>query len=81
MSIKVLTGSFLGRLKTLGVLEQIEKYPKVFDPLFVYQHKKLTADEITDIFQVQHCPRGSNQYERENLSLLFWNDMLIDIEE
>ena len=53
----------------------------MFEPLFVYQHKKLTADEITDIFQVQRSPRGSNQYERENLLLSFWNDMLIDIEE
>ena len=47
----------------------------------MYQHKKLTADKITDIFQVQRSPRGSNQYERENLLLSFWNDMLIDIEE
>ena len=73
--------AFKEGLKTLEVLEQIEKFPKVFEPLFVYQHKKLTADEITDIFQVQRSPRGSNQYERENLLLSFWNDMLIDIEE
>ena len=44
----------------------------------MYQHKKLTADEITNIFQVQRSPHGSsNQYERENLLLSFWNDMLI----
>ena len=59
--------AFKEGLKTLEVLEQIEKYPKVFEPLFVCQQKKLTADEITDIFQVQ---RSS-----------FWNDMLKDIEE
>ena len=25
-------------MKTLGILEQIETYPKVFEPLFIYKH-------------------------------------------
>ncbi len=68
-------------LKTLGVLEQIEKYPNAFEPLFIYHHKKLTAEDITNIFKVQRSLPGSNKFETENLLLSFWHDLLIDIEE
>ena len=68
-------------MKTLGILEQIETYPKVFEPLFIYKHKKLTADEVTNLFQVKRSLPGSNKFEDENLLLSFWNDLLIDIEE
>ena len=68
-------------LKTLGVLEQIEKYPNAFEPLFIYHHKKLTPEDITNIFKVQRSLPGSNKFETENLLLSFWHDLLIDIEE
>ena len=68
-------------LKTLGVLEQIEMYPDVFAPLFTHQQKKLTADEVSDLFQVECSTPGSNKFESENLLLSFWNDMLQDVED
>ena len=68
-------------LKTLGVLEQIENYPKVFEPLFIYRPNKLTADSFTAIFEVQRSISGSNKFESENLLLSLWNDLLMDIEE
>ena len=68
-------------LKALGVLEQIGKYSNAFEPLFIYQHKKITAVDITTIFKVQHSLPGSNKFETENLLLSFWYDLLLDIEE
>lgn len=59
-------------LKVLGVLEQIEKYPNAFEPLFIYQHKKITAENITAIVKVQRSLPGSNKFETENLLLSFW---------
>ncbi|KAJ8273933.1 hypothetical protein GJAV_G00107130 [Gymnothorax javanicus] len=68
-------------LKTLGVLEQIQKHPDSFRPLFCYEPRTLTADQVDDLFTIHLSPEGSNKRVAEEVVITFWRDYLQDAEE
>lgn len=67
-------------LKTLGVLEKIQKYPDSFRPLFCYEPSVLTADQLDDLFTIHLSPEGSNKRVAEEVVIPFWRDYLQDAE-
>ncbi|XP_023153201.1 uncharacterized protein LOC118470384 isoform X1 [Amphiprion ocellaris] len=48
-------------LRTLGVLEKIQKHPDSFRPLFCYEPSTLTADQLDDLVAIRLSPEGSNK--------------------
>uniref|UniRef100_A0A3P8S9T1 HECT domain-containing protein n=1 Tax=Amphiprion percula TaxID=161767 RepID=A0A3P8S9T1_AMPPE len=58
-------------LKTLGVLEKIQKHPDSFRPLFCYEPSPLTADQLDDLFAIRLSPEGSNKRVVEEKILAF----------
>ncbi|XP_074535571.1 G2/M phase-specific E3 ubiquitin-protein ligase-like [Halichoeres trimaculatus] len=67
-------------LKTLGVLEKIQKHPDSFRPLFCYEPTTLTADQLDDLFTIRLSPEGSNKRVVEEVVIPFWRDYLQDAE-
>ncbi|TKS71947.1 G2/M phase-specific E3 ubiquitin-protein ligase [Collichthys lucidus] len=72
---------FCEGLKTLGVLEKIQKYPDRFRPLFCYEPSALTADQLDDLFTIHLSSEGSNKRVAEEVVIPFWRDYLQDAEE
>ncbi|XP_060941362.1 G2/M phase-specific E3 ubiquitin-protein ligase-like [Limanda limanda] len=68
-------------LKTLGVLEKIQRHPDSFRPLFCYEPSTLTADQVDDVFRIWLSPEGSNTRAAEEIVVTFWRDYLQDAEE
>ena len=73
--------SFKEGLKTLGVLEAMSKYPKLFREAFCYKSQPLTVSMVQSIFTVECSEEGSNRRNAESLILSRWNDFLQDAEE
>uniref|UniRef100_A0A3Q0R9L2 HECT domain-containing protein n=1 Tax=Amphilophus citrinellus TaxID=61819 RepID=A0A3Q0R9L2_AMPCI len=61
---------FCEGLKTLGVLEKIRSHPESFRPLFCYEPRTLTADQVDDLFSIHLSPEGSNKRAEEGPSKL-----------
>ncbi|XP_030588086.1 G2/M phase-specific E3 ubiquitin-protein ligase [Archocentrus centrarchus] len=72
---------FCEGLKTLGVLEKIRSHPESFRPLFCYEQRTLTADQVDDLFSIHLSPEGSNKRAAEEMVVTFWRDYLQDAEE
>ncbi|XP_076578623.1 G2/M phase-specific E3 ubiquitin-protein ligase-like [Chaetodon auriga] len=72
---------FAEGLKTLGLLEELRKNPAVFYSLFVSEEIPLQAKDLCTLFDVDFSVQGSNRRDRENTTICFWRDWLIDIEE
>ncbi|XP_059201469.1 uncharacterized protein LOC131981267 isoform X1 [Centropristis striata] len=68
-------------LKTLGVLEKIQKHPDSFRPLFCFEPSTLTADQVDDLFNIRLSPEGSNKRVAEEVVITYWRDYLQDAEE
>ncbi|XP_028259851.1 uncharacterized protein LOC114434702 [Parambassis ranga] len=68
-------------LKTLGVLDKIQKNPDSFRPLFCHEPSTLTADQVDDLFTIRLSPEGSNKRVAEEVVITFWRDYLQDTEE
>ncbi|XP_067234485.1 G2/M phase-specific E3 ubiquitin-protein ligase-like isoform X1 [Chanodichthys erythropterus] len=72
---------FVEGLKTLGLLEELRKNPAVFYNMFVSEEIPLQAKDLCTLFDVDFSAQGSNRRARENMTICFWRDWLIDIEE
>uniref|UniRef100_A0A3B5Q634 Uncharacterized LOC106700434 n=1 Tax=Xiphophorus maculatus TaxID=8083 RepID=A0A3B5Q634_XIPMA len=72
---------FMEGLKTLNVLDEIQKNPAVFHELFVCEEKPLSARDLNTLFQVCFSVQGSNKRRIENQTICYWRDWLVDIEE
>ncbi|XP_027892549.1 uncharacterized protein LOC114156365 isoform X3 [Xiphophorus couchianus] len=72
---------FMEGLKTLNVLDEIQKNPAVFHELFVCKEKPLLARDLNTLFQVCFSVQGSNKRRIENQTICYWRDWLVDIEE
>lgn len=72
---------FTEGLKTLGLLEELRKNPAVFYNMFVSEEIPLQAKDLCTLFDVDFSVQGSNKRARENTTMCFWRDWLIDIEE
>ncbi|XP_026072619.1 G2/M phase-specific E3 ubiquitin-protein ligase-like [Carassius auratus] len=71
---------FVEGLKTLGLLEELRKNPAVFYNMFVSEEIPLQAKDLCTLFDVDFSVQGSNRRDRENMTICFWRDWLIDIE-
>ncbi|XP_053192741.1 uncharacterized protein LOC128376917 [Scomber japonicus] len=72
---------FCEGLKTLGVLEKIQKHPDSFRPLFCHEPSILTAEQVDDLFTIRLSPGGSNKRVAEEVVVTYWRDYLQDAEE
>ncbi|XP_054883092.1 G2/M phase-specific E3 ubiquitin-protein ligase-like [Poeciliopsis prolifica] len=72
---------FVEGLKTLNVLDEIQKNPALFHELFVCAEKPLLARDLYTLFQVCFSVQGSNKRRIENQTICYWRDWLVDIEE
>ncbi|XP_032402207.1 G2/M phase-specific E3 ubiquitin-protein ligase-like [Xiphophorus hellerii] len=71
---------FMEGLKTLNVLDEIQKNPEVFHELFVCEEKPLLTRDLYTLFQVCFSVQGSNKRRIENQTICYWRDWLVDIE-
>ncbi|XP_062407242.1 G2/M phase-specific E3 ubiquitin-protein ligase-like [Sardina pilchardus] len=71
---------FAEGLKTLGVLEELRKNPTLFYNMFVSEEIPLQAKDLCTLFDVDFSVQGSNRRDRENSTICFWRDWLIEIE-
>ncbi|XP_062870183.1 G2/M phase-specific E3 ubiquitin-protein ligase-like [Trichomycterus rosablanca] len=72
---------FAEGLRTLGLLEELQKNSGLFYDLFVSEERPLLARDMCTLFEVRFSMQGSNRRARENQTICFWRDWLIDIEE
>nr|XP_023670414.1 G2/M phase-specific E3 ubiquitin-protein ligase-like [Paramormyrops kingsleyae] len=72
---------FAEGFKTLGLLDQLQRYPSIFHEMFVCEEKPLQAKDLNSLFTVDFSRLGSNRRAQENQTICFWRDWLIDIEE
>ncbi|CAM4672662.1 unnamed protein product [Leuciscus chuanchicus] len=68
-------------LQTLGLLEEMQKYPALFNDMFVNEQRPLQAKDLCSLFYVNFSPQGSNRRAKENQTICYWRDWLIDVEE
>ncbi|XP_060759564.1 G2/M phase-specific E3 ubiquitin-protein ligase-like isoform X2 [Neoarius graeffei] len=71
---------FRDGLMSLGVLDALQRHPLQMKCLFVKAEKRLTAAEIENLFRIIQSERGSNGFEEECRTLVFWQDYLQDAE-
>ena len=67
-------------MKSLGVLEALQRYPLQMKTLFVKTEQSLTASDLENLFHIVHSERGSNAFQGECRTLAFWQDYLQDAE-
>ncbi|XP_041844497.1 uncharacterized protein LOC121642078 isoform X2 [Melanotaenia boesemani] len=72
---------FIEGFKTLGLLKEMKRHPALFLPLFVNEDIPLQAKDLVTLFKVDFSVQGSNRRAKENRTICFWRDLLIEIEE
>ncbi|KAA0722928.1 G2/M phase-specific E3 ubiquitin-protein ligase [Triplophysa tibetana] len=72
---------FRDGMKTLGVLDAIQRHPASFLPILCHQPTPLSADIIEELFEVRLSQKGSNNRVQEEVVVPFWRDYLQDIED
>jgi len=71
---------FKDGLKTMALLDSIQKYPHLYEDSFCECPVTLTANTLEDIFTVTMSEMGSNHHDAELSVVGFWRDFLQDIE-
>ncbi|XP_030611803.1 G2/M phase-specific E3 ubiquitin-protein ligase-like isoform X3 [Archocentrus centrarchus] len=71
---------FRDGLRSLGVLDALQKYPLQMKCLFVKAGKALKATDMENLFKIIHSERGSNAFQDECRTLAFWQDYLQEAE-
>lgn len=67
----------------MGLLTAIKEHGDTMKPFFVYNEKKLTADDILVLYQVSlmaMSEEGSNRRKKEDATVSWWRDMVLDME-
>jgi hypothetical protein len=67
-------------LDTLGVLGLMRQYPAQFLGTLVAGFYKPTAQQLTEMFEMDFSPQGSNRRTEEEQVYLNWTFYLNDIE-
>lgn len=67
-------------LKTLGLLDELQKNSESFYSMFVSEERPLQAKDLCTLFEVDFSIQGSNRRIIENRIICFWRDWLIDVE-
>ena len=77
----VFLSSFKKGLSSLGVLSAIQQHPSAMEEVFLAGVKEpLSAAQFDALCDVEFAEQGSNKRQIENLALVFWRDMLQDLE-
>lgn len=71
---------FVEGLRTLGLLDEMQKNSELFYDLFVCEERPLLARDLCTLFEVCFSTQGSNKRATENQTICYWRDWLIDIE-
>ncbi|KAF5889714.1 G2/M phase-specific E3 ubiquitin-protein ligase-like, partial [Clarias magur] len=73
---------FVERLRALNLLDELRRNPAIFyNIMFVNEERPLQAKDLCTLFEVDFSVQGSNRRAIENMTICFWSDWLIDIEE
>ncbi|KAM9486989.1 G2/M phase-specific E3 ubiquitin-protein ligase-like isoform 2-T2 [Clarias gariepinus] len=72
---------FLEGLRTLSLLDELRRNPAIFYNMFVNEERPLQAKDLCTLFEVDFSVQGSSRRVVENMTICFWRDWLIDIEE
>ncbi|XP_078023185.1 uncharacterized protein LOC117259544 isoform X3 [Epinephelus lanceolatus] len=72
---------FVEGFRTLGLLEELRENPAVFRSMFVSEERPLQAKDLFSLFGIDYSVQGSNKRAKENSTICYWRDWLIDIEE
>lgn len=67
-------------LSTLGVLNEVQRYPSIMQDVFVHNKTELDATTVEDLFSVNWSLHGSNRFMREKVTQTHWRDFLQDSE-
>lgn len=67
-------------LQTAGLSALLEQHGSVMKDLFLHQDKKVTADFIQDLFEVEYSLLGSNYRFIEEAIIMNWLSYLKDLE-
>ena len=65
-------------LKTLGILDCLQKYPIQFSDIFCKRPTPLDAQTVDLLFSPRFSEEGSNARSREEQAIVFWRDYLQD---
>ena len=65
---------------TLNCLQLIRDHPVHFRPHFIYSNKRLSADDLLQLFPPQFSLEGSNHREEEERIFMYWADFMYHIE-
>jgi len=72
---------FKDGLRTLNVLQAVERHTDAMRSVFVHQCCPLTASDVDAVFKMRHLSeRGSNRWQAETRTLAYWADFLQDLE-
>ncbi|XP_036433504.1 G2/M phase-specific E3 ubiquitin-protein ligase [Colossoma macropomum] len=63
-------------LRTLGLLEELQKNSGLFYNMFVSEERPPQARDLCTLFEVHFSKQGSNRRARENQTICFWRDWL-----
>ncbi|XP_049326724.1 G2/M phase-specific E3 ubiquitin-protein ligase-like [Astyanax mexicanus] len=72
---------FRDGLKTLGLLDELRDNPDVFYSMFVADDPPLLAKDLSSLFKVDFSVQRSNDRKKENTTICYWRDWMIDTEE
>ncbi|XP_049457547.1 G2/M phase-specific E3 ubiquitin-protein ligase-like [Epinephelus fuscoguttatus] len=72
---------FVEGFRTLGLLEELRENPAVFHSMFISEERPLQAKDLFSLFGVDYSVQGSNNRAKENSTICYWRDWLIDVEE
>ena len=71
---------FVEGFNTLGLLQEMRAHPDLFRSMFEEDVTPLKAKDLSALFQVSFSAPGTRAREKENRTICFWRDWLIDVE-
>ncbi|XP_016410308.1 G2/M phase-specific E3 ubiquitin-protein ligase-like [Sinocyclocheilus rhinocerous] len=72
---------FRDGMKTLGVLDAIQRHPTSFRPILCHEPAPLTADVLEGLFEIRLSQKGNNKGVQEEVVVPFWRDYIQDMED
>ncbi|XP_073711562.1 G2/M phase-specific E3 ubiquitin-protein ligase-like [Misgurnus anguillicaudatus] len=68
-------------LSALKFLNALQQYPTLLAPVLCHSEKQLTASDLEMLFKPDLSPSGSSRRLKENKTMGYWADYLLDCEE